>query len=788
MTNRLQGWLLAVGFMAASLSPALAQPVTVSGYVEDATTGERIPGTHLYLPSLEAGVTSNQYGFYSLTVNRGLVQLWASHVSYEPQLLALTLRADTMLTVMLLAHIIGLDSVEVTAEGESGVDVVQMSSHNLPVEQIEMLPVILGEVDIQKTLQLLPGVQAGLEGASGLYVRGGRADQNLIQLDGLPLYNPSHLFGLFSVFNSSAIKHVELLKGGFPARYGGRLASVINFTMKEGNMRRFAGETSLGLLTSRLTLEGPLVKERASFLVAGRRTFIDLLTRPFQSRANRIGGHFFDLNAKANIIASDRDRLYVSLFSGRDGISVRKNEAPRFSGKANEFLMDVGWRNQLASVRWNRLISSRIFANLLTGLTGYRYHSSYAFKEGERGGQLSGLAHTWSTRITDWTTRLDLEYARSLTHYWRFGGEAIVHRFLPGSSHSRITDPDRDPVNLLSTPTEPLHSLEMAAYAENEMQPHPQLKLNAGLRLSAFSARGAQHHSVEPRLAINWRLNESTAVKASGMHSAQFTHLLSSGGASLPTDIWIPTQKGISPQRGYQLAVGLVRNIADRGFELSVEAYTKRMHGVLEYSDGARSYFAAVLDWPDLIESGRGASRGLEIFGQKKKGRLKGWAGYAWARTTRKFSELNGGSEFPDSFDRRHDASIVAQYWLSDRTHISAAWVYGSGYPVWVPVGAYYLDDSDYSWPLFDYEQVNAGRAPSYHRLDLSIRFIKKKKRGERAIVLGLYNAYNRKNPMFVYPKFDSAYVGDVLSGYTTTYNQVSLLQMIPAVSWQIKF
>ena len=565
-------------------------------------------------------------------------------------------------------------------------------------------------------------------------------------------------------------------------------------------MKAFAGEMSIGLLASRVAFEGPLVRDKASFLIAGRRTYADLLIRPFQSRSKRTSGFFDDVNVKANLIASSRDRLHLSLFSSRDGIEVYRDEAPRHSGKINEFEVDLGWANQLASLRWNRLMGKRLFGSFVTALVGYRYNTKYQFAEGNRAGAIARATHEWSNKITDWTSRIDVEYARSHTHNWRFGGQAILHHFLPGRSQTRVREPDAPPFSLIQTPRGALNSLELAAYAEDELQLHPALKVSAGVRVSAFSAERVRHQALTPRIAVSWRFRAPSAVKASGMYASQYMHLVTGGGTALPADLWIPVQRGIPPQRGFQVAAGAAHSIDNKDVELSVEVFAKRMRGLLEYQEGARSYSSAVVDWPDLLEVGRGSAYGLELFAQKRKGSLQGWVGYTWARSTRQFAELNGGDAFPDGFDRRHDLSIVGQFWLSARTHFSAAWVYGSGYPVWVPAGTYYTTPNRYTGvgsfydpdfePFLDWGPVNSGRAPDYHRLDLSIHFSKKTKRRQRVLAIGLYNAYNRKNPMYVFPEYKLTSEGlpSEGSGYRAQYKQISVLQLVPAVSWQLTY
>lgn len=640
------GWLncgLLLGALwSIQFSVVVAQSVTVSGYVEDMASRERILGASVYIPDLQIGTTTNQYGFYSLTTVPGSHLLSISHVGYDPVWIRLELAGDTTLTLTLVPTIVGLEGMEVVADRETDLDDVQMSRHEISIEEIETLPVILGEIDIQKTLQLLPSVQSGIEGSSGLYVRGGRADQNLILLDGLPLYNPNHLFGFFSVFNSAAMKRVELIKGGFPARYGGRLSSVINYTMKEGNLKRFAGQGAIGLISSRVMLEGPVVKDHASFLVAGRRTYIDQLMRPFQHGRTRYDAAFYDLNFKANYIISEQDRIYLSAYVGQDEFSYEKRSAPSGLSSDDQLNYDLGWRNHLASLRWNRLFGDRLFANTLIGVMRYRFSSGTRSLD-ESDVEIIKYEGSWHSEIVDWTAKIDFEYVPNSQHYVRFGAEGILHRFNPGSTQTRLEESGRPQVSLLQASTGVIDSREMALYAEDEVQLHRALRVTTGIRFSSYAARSARFASIEPRIGLNVRAADNIAVKVSFARSKQYVHLLTGGGTALPTDLWIPSMDRIGPQSGHQLAVGFLKGFRDGRYQVSIEGYLKRMKGHLEYKLGADRYRSAFLDWPDIVEIGTGTSRGAEIFFQKKGGYLTGWAGYTWARTTRQFESLNGG-------------------------------------------------------------------------------------------------------------------------------------------------
>ena len=558
-------------------------PRTVNGYVEDASSGERLPGATVSVPELGIGSVTNQYGFYSLTVRLDSLTLAFSYLGYETATYALSLPADTTLDVALAPYAIGLEEIEVVAQADTPIDEPQMGRHDVAVEQIQSLPALLGEVDIQKTLQLLPGVQSGSEGRSGFYVRGGGPDQNLILLDGLPLYNPTHLFGFLSVFNADAMKHVELIKGGFPARYGGRLSSVVNLTMKEGNLKKYSGDVGTGIIASRVTLEGPIIKDKASFLFTGRRTLADLLARPFLSGRRTSGGYFFyDLNFKANYIASRKDRIYLSGYSGRDLFYIKDVWD---DGKAKG---DLGWRNRLGAVRWNRLLGNRTFSNVLIGVTNYSFaigvHEEDTFVA-ESDKDESRVAYV--SDILDFTAKIDVEHRPSPNHYLRFGVEGISHRFSPGrlwfwSVYSGETDTD----TTVTSPIGVVRSGEVALYAEDDMTLFSGLRVNAGLRLAHYFVDDKGYPSIEPRLSMSRRLGRQNSVKLSYVRMQQPVHFLTASTGNPFTDFWVSAMDRMPPQKSHQVAAGAVRSMKAGRYEASLEGYYKWMADLIEYKAG----------------------------------------------------------------------------------------------------------------------------------------------------------------------------------------------------------
>ena len=796
-------FLLAMCLWAGGLVPASAYaqdtgqarslPRTVNGYVEDASSGERLPGATVSVPELGIGSAANQYGFYSLTVRRDSLTLAFSYLGYETATYALSLAADTTLDVALAPYAIGLEEIEVVAQADSPIDQPRMGRHEVAVEQIQSLPALLGEVDIQKTLQLLPGVQSGSEGRSGFYVRGGGPDQNLILLDGLPLYNPTHLFGFLSVFNADAMKHVELIKGGFPARYGGRLSSVVNLTMKEGNLKKYSGEVGTGIIASRVTLEGPIVKDKASFLFTGRRTLADLLARPFLPDDTKVGYFFYDLNFKANYIVSRKDRIYLSGYSGRDLFYVKdKWDAGKSRG-------DLGWRNRLAALRWNRLFGNRTFSNLLVGVTNYSFAIGVEEENSFSGGAGNDESRvSYVSDILDFTAKVDLEHRPSPNHYLRFGAEGISHRFSPGmlwfwSVYSGETDTD----TTLTSPIGVVRSGEVALYAEDDMTLFSGLRVHAGLRFAHYFVDNKRYPSIEPRLSMSRRIARQNSVKLSYVRMQQPVHFLTASTGNPFTDFWVSAMDRMPPQKSHQVAAGAVRSMKAGRYEASLEGYYKWMADLIEYKAGTQTFDSVFRNWPDLIETGRGAAYGLEVFLQKKTGRLNGWIGYSWANAVRDFRNLNNGETFPYRYDRRHDVSLVAQYRLTKNKEISAAWVYGSGYPAWLPVGRHVVTlDDDYDLHrekkedriLVDYGPRNASRLGSYHRLDLAVHFRKERSWGTRTLTFGAYNAYNRRNPFVVYPVPESSRGYYDTDDSTFSFRQLSLFPVLPAFAYRISF
>ncbi len=767
------------------LASSQQRTYTISGYIEDAASGEKLIAANLFdLQSLE-GTVSNTYGFFSLTLPSDSVRLTASYIGYQTLTRQFFLRRDTTISFRLPSSI-ELTEVEVVAEKLERIETnTQMSRVSVPIEQIESMPALLGEVDVLKSLQLLPGIQGGGEGQSGIYVRGGSPDQNLILLDGVPVYNVSHLLGFFSVFNSDAIKNVTLTKGGFPARYGGRLSSIIEINMKEGNMQELHGEGAIGLIASRLTLEGPIVKDKTSFMVSGRRTYADLLFKPLiksqtaEDEEVKLRMYFYDLNAKINHKFNDKHRLFLSAYSGADVFGVRYRE----NFNDGYYLTDGGidWGNITAAARWNYMISNKLFAN--TTLTHSRFRFDFnAGVEEQDGEDKDSYAARYFSGIYDWAGKVDFDYIPNPKHYIRFGGGITHHTYEPGAFVLKAEfDGEVLDTTLGSTNTK---AVEFAVYAEDDINLGA-LKMNLGLHYSGFFVEGAFYHSLQPRIGLRYLLNNDWAIKASFSTMAQYINLLTNESLSLPTDLWVPSTRRIRPQTAWQPAIGIAKTLW-KEYEFSIEGYYKRMDNVLSYKEGV-SFLGLENDWQDKVTQGKGESYGAEVFLQKKRGRTTGWLGYTLSWTNRTFADINGGKTYPFKYDRRHDLELVLTHKVSEKIKLSGTWVYGTGNAITLPLYRYdtpviydAANGGFYTRELESIGDKNAFRMRSYHRLDFSVEFHKKKKRYERVWVIGVYNAYNRPNPYYIYDGSDEE--------GNRAFRQVSLFPVIPSVSYNFKF
>ncbi len=769
---------------------------TISGYIEDGATGEKLIGANIFDPKSTKGTASNTFGFFSLTLPKDSVYLSISYIGYQTSYFTFYLDKDVNLNFKLMDGT-QLDEVVVTAEHSERIeDRVQMSQIEVPIKQIQKLPALLGEVDILKTLQLLPGVQSGNEGTSGLYVRGGSPDQNLILLDGVPVYNVSHLFGFFSVFNADAIKSVTLTKGGFPARYGGRLSSVLEINMKEGNMKEFHGEGAVGTVFSKLTLEGPIIKDKTSFIVSGRRTYIDALAEPFvkasllsQGIRGDIDVYFYDLNAKINHKFSEKDRLYLSAYTGKDVFGTRFEED---LGQIGGYVTQVGlnWGNLTSAMRWNRMWNNKLFSNTTLTYSRYNFNTGFAFESIDVQADstiINSAALKYISGIKDFGGKIDFEYIPNPDHYIRFGAAVTDHTFSPGATQLKASQTNAFDFDT-TIGSQDTRAYEFGLYVEDDLKIGAHFQANIGVHASAFNVDGKTYYSAQPRLGMLYHLPLDISLKASFATMTQYIHLLTNEGLGLPTDLWVPTTKKIIPEQSWQTGLGIAKTFNEQ-YEFSIEGYYKKMHNLVSYVEGA-SFLAGQgsSDWQDRVAQGQGDAYGLEVFLQKKTGDFTGWIGYTLSKTNRQFDEINGGKPYPFKYDRRHDLSIVLAYDITDKISASAVWVYGTGNAITLPESrhnAYFPINNP--WSNFVYGQAEVDRAVSkngyrmspYHRLDVSIDFRKKRKYWEETIVIGAYNAYSRVNPFFINDEYRLGQRKIV---------QYGLFPIIPSLSYRFKF
>jgi len=759
---------------------------TVSGYVKDATNGETLIGA-LVSPGITTnmGASTNIYGFYSITLPEGQYRLQYSYVGYQNIIQDIDLREDLRLNINIQPDTKVLDEVVITGERtDENVKGTEMGTVELSIEKIKSIPALFGEVDIIKALQLLPGVVAAGEGNSGIYVRGGGPDQNLVLLDDAIVYNTGHLFGFFSVFNADAVKSTTLIKGGMPASYGGRLSSVVDVTMKEGNNKRFQMEGGLGLISSRLTLQAPIQKDKSSFLISARRTYAFDLAQPFIKGTDFSGTnyYFYDINLKANYIFSDKDRLYLSGYFGRDVFDY--NSVP------NSTNIRIPWGNATTTLRWNHLFSDKLFLNSSFIFNNYRF---------EFNGTQPDFRFDLVSGVRDFNLKFDLDYYASLRHKMKYGLNYTFHTFTPSTAEVRTGDAT------FKTTESNKNAHEIALYYDADWDVSEKVKINYGLRLSLFQHVGPYTDIIgdnifrdtteygrlepiktyfvpEPRFAIRYAINDLNSIKGGITYNAQYVHLVSTSNGTLPTDVWVPSSKLVKPQTALQYSAGYFRNFKDNMYEMSAEIYFKHLFNQIEYGESAVQEFNVELE--KSFEFGKGKAYGLELFLKKSTGNFNGWIGYTLARSDRKFTDLNGGNIFPAKFDRTHDMTINLTYDLNKKWQFGTTWVYATGNAFTLPVERYFIEFG----VATGYGGRNAYRMPAYHRMDLSVTYSpnkKPEKRFKSFYNFSIYNVYNRRNTYFIYYKVN----GDIITGdLKTKAVKVSIFPIIPSFTWNFKF
>jgi hypothetical protein len=762
------------------------EKLTLNGYVRDSLSGETLISANLTLKTEGKGVATNQYGFYSISLKKGSYTLICSFVGYQSKEVTVELNSNKELNILLSPRSTMAEVVVSSKKRDNNVKTAQMGKIDLSVAQAKALPSFMGEVDVLKTLQLLPGVRNAGEGNAGFYVRGGGPDQNLILLDDAVVYNTGHLFGFFSIFNSDAIKNVSLIKGGMPAQYGGRLSSVVDISMKEGNINKTEIDAGIGLIASRFSIQGPIKKDKASYMISARRTYIDALVKPFIPKQNDFYGsgyYFYDLNAKVNYKLSEKDHLYLSGYFGRDKFD--------FINKERSFDVHIPWGNSTATFRWNHVFNRKLFANTTLVYNDYKF--IFSAKQNDFNIKLS-------SGIRDVNAKVDLDFYPAPEHKLKFGGQYTFHTFFPNVFSGQQDTTIFEPNNAVKK-----YANEFYVYIQDDWEMSRKLKLNYGVRYSIFQQVGKftrytrdvngnkldstqyntgsivqQYGGLEPRATLRFELNETSSLKAAVTRNLQYIHLVTNAGTTLPTDLWVPSTLYVKPQIGWQYAIGYFRNFRNNMFETSLEIYYKTMHNQIEYREG---YTPSLRDPEEEFVFGKGWSYGSELFINKVKGKWTGWIGYTLSWTWRRFPQLNDNEKYPSKYDRRHDLSVVSTYELTKKWKLSGVFVYGTGNATSMPERFYFVNGV----LTQEYSRINAYRMKAYHRMDVAATYTpqpKKKRNYTTSWVFSVYNAYSRFNPYFIY--FDQE--GSAAAGTLKVQaRQVSLFPILPSVTMNIK-
>jgi hypothetical protein len=764
-------------FLRVGLLAAQQEKITLNGYVRDASSGEELLGASVVVKGTPEGAVTNLYGFYSIRLVPGNYKLQFSYMGYETRLIELSIEKDMDYSIELLPVNYSLETIEVQAiANDERILDIGSGIERVSMDQLRKMPKLMGEVDIIRNIQLLPGISTVGEGTSGFNVRGGGADENLILLDEAPVFNAAHVMGFFSVFNSDAIKDVKIYKGGLPAQYGGRLSSVLDVRQLEGNQKKLGVKGGIGLLSSRLTVEGPIKKDRSSFLISGRRSYLDVFSNLSKDEElQNTDLYFYDLNAKINHKISEKDRLFFSYYSGKDVMNLGD-------------LFSSSWGNNTMTLRWNHVFNPRLFTNITLTNSKYFYHI-----KGNQGPD----SWDWVSNILNRTLKMDAAYFVSPSRTIDFGLQSNLQAYLPGTM---IPTGEKSAVNKLEMQKE--YALESGLYLSWDEKFNEKWKMQLGVRYADFRRLGgsqfiyrngtkereaiidtlnfsrsetmASYRGIEPRLNLSFTPNAQTAIKASFHRANQFVHLISNTNAPSPIDIWKPSNAYLKPAQVDQLSLALVRGIKDNAFELVVETYYKNYQRILEFKDGGQLLFNEALE-TEILE-GVGRAYGLEASIEKKKGRFTGRISYTLARSERKVQGINKGYWYRANFDKPHDLSIFGLYQLNKKWDFSANFAIASGRPFTQPVGKYELDGM--VQPIMG--ERNAHRIPTYHRLDIAANLNPEGKRGSWSF--GLYNVYARRNAYSIFFRQQE-------NSTQTEAVRLSILgSIIPSITYNFKF
>ncbi len=758
---------------------SIAQNYTISGYVRDNRNGEELLFSTISVKDKNEAVTTNEYGFYSLSLPKGNYTLIYSYTGYLTKVIKIKLEKNIIKNINLSLYETEVEEVIVTGErNDANVTNTEVSTVKISIKESKLIPVLFGEQDILKTMQLMPGVSSSSEGSSGFFVRGGDSDQNLILLDEAPVYNASHLLGFFSVFNSDALKDLKMYKGGIPAKYGGRIASVTTIRMKNGNIKEWEASGGIGLISSRLTIEGPLLKDKASIIVSGRRTYADILVKNVKKKYKDLTLYFYDLNAKINYKIGKKDRIYLSGYLGRDAFGM-------------EF-MGFDWGNKTATLRWNHVFNNKLFSNTSLIYSDY----DYGFKVG-----FANMNVNLNAGIYDYNLKQDFNWYLNTKNTFSFGFQTMYHRFKPMNFKiEQKTDTASNDIKTFETNVTEQLALESAAYVSNKQKINDKLSLNYGIRFSILNNIGPYvvkkydedknitdstkysknnfyntNYCFEPRINATYLLNKTSSIKGSYNRTSQYLHLLSNSTSGSPTDMWIPSSPLIKPEISDQFSIGYFRNFKENAFEFSVEAYYKDLQNQVDFKDGADAYGNPNIE-AELV-FGIGRSYGLEFLMRKNSGKLKGWVSYTLLKSERKFDKISE-NWFSARQDRTHDISIVASYQITKKLSVSGSWVYYTGDAVTFPAGKYKIDDV----LIKLYTKRNGDRMPNYHRMDIGATYVlKETKRFYNDLNFSIYNVYHRKN----------AYTINFKENEDTgkpEAERLALFGIVPSITWNFRF
>lgn len=775
-------------FLLVPLAGFAQQKLTVSGYIKDASNGEELIGVSVYLPELATGTVTNVYGFYSLTLDPGTYKLQYSYIGFASQVVELDLTQNVTHNIDLAPEVTQMQEIVVKAErSDANVSNIQMSKRQINMDQVRKLPAVLGEVDIIKNIQMQPGVISAGEGTSSYYVRGGSADQNLILIDEAPIYDPSHLFGLFSVFNADVIKESELYRGGIPSRFGGRLSSILEVRTKDGNNKEFAGSGGIGTLASRLMVEGPVKKDKSSFIISGRRSYVDAFLK---AAGEKNSVYFYDVNAKYNWKPNNKNRFYAAFYTGRDEFKFAEN-------------FGFGWGNATGTFRLNHLFSDRLFSNTTLIASNFDYKL-------ESDDPLQGFE--WKSRLQQFSLHNDLTYFINPENELSFGYQVSYRRFQPGSIAPNSPNSIFGNIELGKQ-----FALDHALYIDNQQKLSERINLSYGARLSIFQSIGKSdviqyadpqdnvtitrtdtlHYSafeniktyvnIEPRFSFRYAINPQSSIKASYNRMVQNTHLISNGTVPVPFNTWNPSGYYLKPQIADQYALGYFRNIKDNKIEFSVESFYKELQHVTEFADNANVFFN-----PDLsveFRQGKSKAYGVEFLAEKKEGKFTGFVSYTLSKVTRVVPGVNQGKEYAANYDRRNVVNATATYDLNPKWSFGASFSYSTGRPITLPSGRYEFD-GDYNPDVIT--ERNSYRLPAFHRLDLSATLTPQKhldRKWHGQWIFSVYNAYNRQNPFSIYTRVTQDKDGHIIGdGSQKEARLIYLFPFLPSVTYNFKF